>query len=134
MTKPTRPIPYGRPIGERWLKKLSTLVRADHLRVMLDLNLAVHAPSVAATFAQAAVKALPPTTLAGLEIGNEPDLYWRQPFLAKERLPQTLKSTPKHWTVNYSAADYRRDYDGVRARARQAGAQDPDRRAGDHLR
>ena len=91
VTKPTRPVPYGRPIGEGWLKQLSALVRADRLRVMLDLNLAVHAPSVAATFAQAAVKTLPPTTLAGLEIGNEPDLYWRQPFLAKERLPQTLK-------------------------------------------
>ena len=111
VTKPTRPVPYGRPIGRGWLKKLSALVRADNLRVMLDLNLAVHAPSVAATFAQAAVKTLPPTTLAGLEIGNEPDLYWRQPFLAKERLPQTLKSTPKDWTVNYSAADYRRDYE-----------------------
>jgi hypothetical protein len=111
VTKPTRPIPYGRPIGERWLKRLSKLVHADRLRVMLDLNLAVHAPSVAATFAQAAVKTLPPTTLAGVEIGNEPDLYWRQPFLAKERLPQTLKSTSKHWTVNYSAADYRRDYE-----------------------
>ena len=111
VTKPTRPIPYGRPIGERWLKNLSALVRSDRLRVMLDLNLAVHAPSVAATFAQAAVKTLPRSTLAGLEIGNEPDLYWRQPFLAKERLPQTLKSTPKSWTVNYSAADYRHDYD-----------------------
>ncbi len=110
VTKPTRPVPYGRPIGARWLKRLSTLVRADNLRVMLDLNLAVHAPSVAATFAQAAVKALPRSTLVGLEIGNEPDLYWRQPFLAKEKLPQTLRSTPKNWTVNYSAADYRRDY------------------------
>jgi Glycosyl hydrolase family 79 C-terminal beta domain len=110
VTKPARPVPYGRPIGEHWLKKLSALVRADRLRVMLDLNLAVHAPSVAATFAQAAVRTLPPTTLAGLEIGNEPDLYWRQPFLAKERLPQTLRSTPKNWSVNYSPADYRRDY------------------------
>jgi hypothetical protein len=97
-------------VGQQWLDQLGALVRRDGLRVMLDLNLAVHSPTLEASFAQAAIKALPPRRLAGLEIGNEPDLYWRQPWLSEGRIASTIAATPKHWAVNYSASDYRRDY------------------------
>jgi hypothetical protein len=91
-----------------WLRKLAGLVRSDHLRVVLDLNLAVHAPALEAAFAAAARKALPPSSLAAVEIGNEPDLYKGQPPLQKQRVPGT--DVGPNWAVNYSAADYRRDY------------------------
>ena len=133
VTKPTRPIPYGRPIGERWLKRLSKLVHADRLRVMLDLNLAVHAPSVAATFAQAAVKALPPHHARGSR-----DRQRARPLLAPAVSRQG--AAPSDAQVDAEALDrellagrlsprLRR----VRACACQAGTEGPDRRPGDHL-
>jgi hypothetical protein len=109
-TTGTPPVPYARTIGPNYLKNLSTLVSAAHLRVMLDLNLAVHSPSLALSFAQAARQMLPRSTLAGLEIGNEPDLYWRENWLSKERVPTTTPSISKTWNLNYTPADYRRDW------------------------
>ncbi len=109
----TAPTKYPRQViklGPTWMNGLADLVRRDSLRVMLDLNLAVHSPSLEATFAKAAQQALPAGRLVGLEIGNEPDLYWRQPWLEKSRLDSSTKTTPNNWTVNYSPADYRRDY------------------------
>ena len=97
-------------LGDEWLKRLADLTQRDGLEVMLDLNLPVHSPSMAAAFALAASKALPPGRLAQLAIGNEPDLYDGQPQYQKERIRTTLRSTPTHWTVGYSAADYWRDF------------------------
>ena len=104
------PVPFSHTIGPNYLKNLSTLVASAHLRVMLDLNLAIHSPTLAVQFAQAARQALPRLTLAGLEIGNEPDLYWRENWLSKELVPSTTPSISKTWNRNYSAADYRRDW------------------------
>ena len=118
----TSPPNYPRQViklGATWMDKLKALVRQEHLRVMLDLNLAVHSPTLEASFAQAARQALGPGVLAGLEIGNEPDLYWRQPWLAKSRIASTSAATPRHWTINYSPNDYRRDYTSY-ARALEA--------------
>ena len=105
-----RPPKWVTKIGHPWLSRLNELVRRDDLRVMLDLNLAVHSSTLAATFAAAAVKALPRSAVAGLEVGNEPDLYWRQPPLEKQRIRSTGRGVPLHWTHNYSALNYRRDY------------------------
>ena len=95
-------------ITSRWLTNLANLVRSDGLRVMLDLNLAVHAPALEAAFALAAKEALPRDSLAALEIGNEPDLYKGQPPLRKQRVPGT--DVGPRWNVNYSASEYRRDW------------------------
>jgi hypothetical protein len=97
-------------LGDEWLTRLADLTRRDDLQVMLDLNLPVHSPSMAAAFALAASKTLPPGRLAQLAIGNEPDLYYGQPQYDKERISTTLRSTPTNWTVGYSAADYWRDF------------------------
>ena len=59
-------------------------------------------------FAEAAQRALPRGGLAGLAVGNEPDLYRLQPSLEAERLASTTKSTPKHWTRTYNADAVRR--------------------------
>jgi len=97
-------------IRESWLDDLAGLVARDKLRVILDLNLAVHSPRLAATFAAAGVHALPRSSVAALEVGNEPDLYWRQPWLEKQRIRTTSANVPLDWSRDYSALDYRRDY------------------------
>lgn len=97
-------------LDNAWLARLSRLVRRDDLRVMLDLNLAVHSPEMAAAFASAAVQSFPPRRLAALSIGNEPDLYQNEPGLRRERIASTAPSTPADWPDGYSPADYRRDY------------------------
>lgn len=111
----TAPNPKSLPhgvfeLGQNWLGDLAQLVRTEHLRIILDLNLAVHSPTMAANFASAVRHALPAGALAGLEIGNEPDEYHFQPHLTRERVATTTASTPRHWWSNYSSSNYRRDY------------------------
>jgi hypothetical protein len=102
--------PWVFEIGDQWLGQLAALVARDRLRVTLDLNLATHSPLMAAGFARAASKALAPRGLAGLAVGNEPDLFGHQPGLDRERVDSTLRSTPLDWTRDYSPLSYRRDY------------------------
>lgn len=80
--------------GSEWLRLLAALVRRDDLRVTVALNLAVHSPSMASTFARAIVRALPTGGLAGLAVGNEPDLFVWQKALDQERVASTTASTP----------------------------------------
>jgi hypothetical protein len=106
-----KPPQWVTTIGEQWLSRLSGLVSRADLKVVLDLNLAVHSPTMAARFAKAAVQALPRSSVAGFEVGNEPDLYWRQPWLEKQRIASTSSDVPRRWTGNYSPIDYARDYE-----------------------
>jgi hypothetical protein len=98
-------------LGDAWLARLGALVRADDLRVLLDLNLAVHSATLAVDFVSAAERALPRGAVAGLEVGNEPDLYSRETRLEQQRIRSTGRGVPPNWTLNYSADDYRRDYE-----------------------
>ena len=116
-----RPPQWVTTLGEQWLSRLNGLVSRADLKVMLDLNLAVHSPTMAARFAKAAVQALPRASIAGFEVGNKPDLYWRQPWLEKQRISTTSGDVPQHWTGNYSPIDYQRDYEAY-ARAVMAAA------------
>jgi hypothetical protein len=97
-------------IGQQWLSRLSALISRADLEVMFDLNLAVHSPTMAARFARAAVQTLPRSSIVGFEVGNEPDLYWRQPWLEKQRVATSSSDVPRRWTGNYSPTDYARDY------------------------
>ncbi len=67
------PWPYR--VTRGWLHTLAAVVRSAHVHVILDLNLAAGAPRMAARFARAALRTLPRGSLAGFEIGNEPDIY-----------------------------------------------------------
>jgi len=96
--------------GAEWLAQLGSLVRRDNLRVTLALNVAVHSPLMASEFARAVLGALPAGGLAGLAVGNEPDMFRWQTSLDEERVPSTTASTPLDWARGYSAADYWRDY------------------------
>lgn len=67
------PWPYR--ITGQWLRTLGSLVRSSHAKVLLDLNLAAGSPRMAARFARATLRQLPRRSVAGFEIGNEPDIY-----------------------------------------------------------
>jgi hypothetical protein len=110
-TTPPSSMRWLSEIQPSFLDQLAALVRRDDLRVELSVNLAVHSPHMAVALARAAKHVLPAESLFGLAIGNEPDLYKLQPRLELERIPSTLRSTPRHWTLHYSPVRYHRDYE-----------------------
>jgi hypothetical protein len=73
------PLPASRPpafeLGRTWLRDLRRVVDAIHAHVILGVNAIADAPGMAASLARAVSRQLPPHTLVGLEVGNEPDLY-----------------------------------------------------------
>lgn len=126
-----KPAPAGVfTIGRPWVSGLAALVARDDLRVVLGLNLAVHSPALEVAFASAVQRALPRSTLAGLEIGNEPDLYEREQWLQRQRLATTERALPRRWTQAYSPGDYQADYESyawaVRARLGPISLEAPD--------
>lgn len=60
-----------------WLQAARKVVRRAGVRLILDLNLITGSPSAAAVWARAAKAGLPKRSIAGFEIGNEPDIYSR---------------------------------------------------------
>jgi hypothetical protein len=96
-------------IGTPWMDNLVSMVKGNNIRVMLDLNLAVHSPTMESAFTVAARKALPRGELMGVEIGNEPDLYKNQPWLSKERI-STTRDVRGKWPLSYSYPQYHRDW------------------------
>ncbi|MBV9820558.1 MAG: hypothetical protein JOZ07_19695 [Solirubrobacterales bacterium] len=95
------------PLTRGWLQGTAALDRRAGLRVIADLNLITAMPRQDAAFARSLRRTLPPHSLIGLEIGNEPDVYlasaWGLRLLglpAIRRLPATL-----------TAAGYVRSYD-----------------------
>lgn len=106
-------------IAAPWLAQLRTLVDEDHLRTVLDLNLAAHAPGMAASFV-GAVKGALGRALAGVEVGNEPDHYGRQPWLLKQLPIATESGVSSHWNRGYTPRDYARDYRGYAQTIRTA--------------
>lgn len=97
-------------LDQGWLDDLSRLARRNHLRLEFDLNMAVHSPRMAASFARAAMNTVGAGHLAGFGMGNEPDLYRLESWLEKERIPSTLSSTPRHWTAGYTVKQYVQEY------------------------
>ncbi len=102
--------PQVTSIGDAWMARLASLTRRHGLRVMLDVNLAVHSPTMAAALTRAALKALPKGSLAALAIGNEPERYHTQRWVEKERVSSTIRSTPRAWERNYAPSWYAEDY------------------------
>jgi hypothetical protein len=100
---------YEELLTPDWVSQLGALARRNHLHIELDLNMAVHSPRMAVAFAKAVHKALP-GRFAGVAMGNEPDLYRLESWLDKERIPSTMRSTPRHWAENYTPQKYVREY------------------------
>jgi hypothetical protein len=72
---------YVFDITPRLVDGTALVVKRQHLRVILDLNLITGAPRLAAAWARDAEARLPRGSILGFEVGNEPDLYdyafWR---------------------------------------------------------
>ena len=83
-----------------FLQRLRTLVRIDHVRLIVDLNLVTDTPLTAAAWAHAAETSLPRGSVIGFEVGNEPDIYNRSYWVAMvsrsplEAQPLPLELTP----------------------------------------
>ena len=77
------------------IDQIGALVRAEHLRVILNLNLAADIPNEEAALAQAATRELPRGSIAAFEIGNEPDYY-----------RFALRGSPAYYPASYSPARY----------------------------
>ncbi len=87
------------PLTPRWIRDGAKVVRASHLRVILDLNLVTGSPQLAAVLARKTLDGMPRGSVIGFEIGNEPDIYNRTFWLdhigdaASHLLPQAITAS-----------------------------------------
>jgi len=104
--KPNQPtVPaWAVELTPAWLTDTSALVRASRARLILDLNVVTASPVLGAQWARAAEAALPAGSIAGFEIGNEPDLYSRRYWTA------VVSGSPLYLPPSLTAADYARDF------------------------
>ncbi len=58
-----------------FVDRTAAIVRRLGLRVILDMNLITGSPELAGSWARYAETQMPPRSIIGLEVGNEPDLY-----------------------------------------------------------
>ncbi|HJS96729.1 MAG TPA: glycosyl hydrolase family 79 C-terminal domain-containing protein [Solirubrobacteraceae bacterium] len=92
-----------------YLARLRALVQRDRVRLIVDLNLLTDTPFAAAAWARAAETSLPHGSIAGFEIGNEPDLYERRYWVdmtARSPLvprPMPLDLTPATYVADFAA-------------------------------
>jgi hypothetical protein len=99
--------PWGLALTSAWWRVMSVLLRRVNARVILDLNLVTGTPVMAARLAAAAEHDLPPGSIVGFEIGNEPDLYGRSYWLTRV-LHGVLGECVL--PLKISAASYARDF------------------------
>jgi len=91
-----------------WLEQTSALVRHAGVRLILDMNVITASPEISAQWAGAAEATLPHGSIAGFEIGNEPDLYDRsywikvvaQTIAASQLLPASL--SPSAYAADFA--------------------------------
>ena len=72
-----RPPGVFNDIGPDWVAGLAGTVAEARTPVLLGLNLGLNDPSNATALLDAVTSTLPPGSVDGVEIGNEPDLYTR---------------------------------------------------------
>ncbi len=92
-----------------YLSRLRALVQRDRVKLIVDLNLLTDTPLTAAAWARAAETSLPHGSIAGFEVGNEPDLYERRywvDMIARSPLvtrPMPLEVTPATYVQDFAA-------------------------------
>jgi len=91
-----------------FLAQTSAIVKALHVQLILDLNTVTATPTQVAAWAKIAEQALPPGSIAGFEIGNEPDIYDPLTFTNMG----VLGPIPPRLTAATYAADFR-SYDAA---------------------
>jgi len=75
--------PWAFGLTPRYFRRLAELVRRTGARILFDLNLATATAAMSAEVAAVAERLLPPGSIMGFEVGNEPDLYDHAAWLAK---------------------------------------------------
>jgi hypothetical protein len=92
-----------------YLARLRALVQRDRVKLIVDLNLLTDSAFTAAAWARAAETSLPRGSIAGFEIGNEPDLYERRYWVdmtARSPLvprPMPFDLTPATYVADFAA-------------------------------
>lgn len=103
---PVRELPeWAYELGGSWLRHTGQIVRSTHASLILDFNTVTATPTLAAHWAQAALRALPPHSVTAFEVGNEPDLYRRR---AWQRVTKGSHLPP--FPPRMTAALYAREY------------------------
>ena len=102
MVKPAYRQDHPYVLTPAWLAEAGSLVAAGALRVIFDLNLAAHSPSMARAVATAAWRAFPSQSITSFEIGNEPDLY-RAGLVG---LTQAVRGGRNTWAFDFRVDDY----------------------------
>jgi hypothetical protein len=74
---------WAYPLTPHWFRRTALMVRRVGARLIMDLNLASATPETSVRVAAAAERLLPPGSVIGFEVGNEPDLYHRAAWLAE---------------------------------------------------
>ena len=95
-------------VNRDYFVTLGQLARATRLSLSVDLNLAAQSPQMAQTVGRALRRWLPPTSVAGFEIGNEPDLY-HSGYVGTMNISPGVGS-PFDWALGYSANAYAGDF------------------------
>lgn len=99
--------PWAYALTPRWLTQTRRLVARTGARVILDLNIADRDPVIEARWARLFTDAMPAGSVAGLEIGNEPDLFTRDSHHARlATAPQAAVHRYFQAVRNYSSRDY----------------------------
>ncbi len=91
-----------------WLRAARALLHRVRVRLILDLNLVTDSPMAAAHWARAAENELPHRSIAGFEIGNEPDIYSRWFWMT--RMARTRDADTDILPPDLTARDYTRDF------------------------
>jgi hypothetical protein len=91
-------------IDDRWLQTAGALARALDAEMTVGINLEVNSPRVAGVEAEAMLDAIGRSSLAALELGNEPELYSVFPWY--RRNGHGVKGRGPGWNV----ARYIRDF------------------------
>jgi hypothetical protein len=89
-----------------WLGELRRLVDFLGARVILDLNLFTGSSDEAARWARAALSALPPGSVLGFEVGNEPDIYNHRYWMTTTEPRNSGRSVPVGMTPGVYARDF----------------------------
>lgn len=118
----TRPPGVTYDITRAWLSRTRTLLKATGSRVQLGLNVELGRTAAVTDWARAAARALPRASLAGFELGNEPDLFSSIAYYGTPagRRPDGRARIVRHYarTADYSlaryAAEFHRDATAIR--------------------
>ncbi len=96
-------------LSPAWFANTGDVVRRSGVRVVVDLNLATASSGELVDLAAEAERALPRGSIVGFEVGNEPDLYEHQSFLADASrsgdpaATAALQMTPSGYVQDYAA-------------------------------